>query len=105
MNSEELTVLLARIQVLDNRQVDELTIQAWEPLVEDLDYSDAVQAVITHFRDSTAYLQPAHIRALIRSARQRQGALTMSPRVEDCGNHRRLPDGTCLYCEARPDAH
>lgn len=69
MNTEELTVLLARIQVLDNRQVDQLTIQAWTPLMADLDYQDAVEAVNTHFRESQAYLQPAHVRALVKRAR------------------------------------
>jgi len=34
MSLQELTMLLARIQVLDNRQVDQLTIEAWEPLME-----------------------------------------------------------------------
>lgn len=55
--------------MLDNRQVDELTIQAWMPLMAHLDYQDAVEAVNTHFRESTAYLQPAHIAALVKRAR------------------------------------
>lgn len=62
-------MLLARIQVLDNRQVDQLTIQAWTPLMADLDYQEAVEAVNTHFRESPAYLQPAHVRALVKRAR------------------------------------
>lgn len=61
MNTEQLTALLARIQVLDNRQVDQLTIEAWEPLVADLEYDDAVAAVNTHFRTSDNYLKPVHV--------------------------------------------
>lgn len=69
MNTDEVTMLLARIQVLDNRQVDQLTIEAWTPLMANLNYPDAVEAVNTHFQESTAYLQPAHIAALVKRAR------------------------------------
>ena len=69
MNTEELTTLLARIQVLDNRQVDELTIQAWAPLMADVNYLDAVQAVNLHFQRSGEYLKPAHVVAGVRSIR------------------------------------
>lgn len=104
MNRPELTVLLARIQVLDNRQVDELTLQAWEPLVADIEYQAAVDAVNAHFRESTAYLLPAHIIARVRAARAALEQPTMSPEApESCpdGRHRRLPDGTCLFCTDR----
>lgn len=69
MNTDELTMLLARVQVLDNRQVDQLTIEAWTPLMADLDYAEAVEAVNTHFRESTMYLQPVHVRALVKRGR------------------------------------
>lgn len=61
MNTEEVTMLLTRIQVIDNRQVDQLTIEAWEPLLTNTDYEDAVEAVNTHFRTSENYLQPVHV--------------------------------------------
>lgn len=61
MNTQELTALLGRIQVLDNRQVDEITLQAWEPLVANVDYEDAVEAVNAHFRTSDRYLLPVHV--------------------------------------------
>lgn len=108
MTGEELTVLLARIQVLDNRQVDKLTLQAWEPLMAGVDYLDAVAAVNAHFRESTEYLKPAHILGRIRKARLAALPSTMSPEVGSCapGAHRRLPDGTCVFCTDRefPDA-
>lgn len=63
MNTEHLTALLARIQSVDNRQVDDLTIEAWEPLLGDLDYSDAVNAVNRHFRETDKWITPSHIRA------------------------------------------
>lgn len=60
---EETGKLLARAQVIDNRRVDEATILAWHDLVGDLDYGMAVEGVRLHFRESTAYLVPAHVRA------------------------------------------
>jgi hypothetical protein len=98
MNIQELTTLLARIQVLDNRQVDELTIHAWAPLMADVPYANAVQAVNAHFRESTEYLKPGHITQRVWRAMPKP---TSSPRITDCGNHRRLPDGTCTRCEHR----
>lgn len=61
MNVDQVTALLTRIQVLDNRQVDQLTIEAWTPLMSRLEYADAVEAVNIHFQTSSEYLQPAHI--------------------------------------------
>ena len=103
MSLQELTMLLARIQVLDNRQVDQLTIEAWEPLMEGVEYADAVAAVNAHFRESTEYLKPAHIINGIYAARMRSLPDTMSAARPDCGSgsHRRLPDGTCIICPSR----
>jgi len=102
---DELTTLLARIQVLDNRQVDQLTIQAWEPLMDDVHYLDAVNAVNAHFKESTAYLLPAHIVQRIAAARRAALPATMSE-VHTCAfdKHRWLADGTCMLCtERKPD--
>ncbi|OAZ40924.1 hypothetical protein A9Z40_03000 [Microbacterium arborescens] len=103
MTGNELAVLLARIQVLDNRQVDELTLQAWEPLMEGLAYADAVAAVNAHFRESTEYLKPAHIVQRVRASRLAALPATMSAARPECapGAHRRFPDGTCLFCTHR----
>lgn len=88
MNTQEVTVLLARIQVLDNRQVDELTIQAWEPLVEDIEYVDAVQAVNEHYRGSDRYLMPKHIvEAAHRAKALRTAASTRGRHVHKFDRH------------------
>ena len=79
MNSDEVTMLLTRIQVLDNRQVDRLTIEAWTPLMEDIDYSEAVDAVNKHFHTSTAYLVPAHIVAGVVAARNDRAERQLEP--------------------------
>jgi len=101
VNTEEVTMLLARIQVLDNRQVDQLTIEAWAPLMADVTYSDAVEAVNRHFQTSTKYLMPAHIRQGIA---MREAVATMSEVRGECppGRHKTLPNGTCMLCTFRP---
>lgn len=102
MTIDELTTLLARIQVLDNRQVDQLTIEAWAPLMADVPYGAAVDAVNDHFRSTTEYLQPAHIVQAARTRRRFQLPQTMSPEApDDCGHHKWAKDGTCLFCNAR----
>lgn len=63
MNLEQTAALLARVQVIDNRKVDEATVLAWQELLGDVDYPAALEAVKLHFRESTAYLLPAHVRA------------------------------------------
>lgn len=105
MSIDELTTLLARIQVLDNRQVDQLTIEAWAPLMADVPYAAAVDAVNTHFRTSTAYLQPAHVVQGVAASRRLELPETMSPEAPDSCEprrpHRWLADGTCMLCTSR----
>ena len=108
MNVDQLTMLLARIQVLDNRQVDELTIQAWTPLMEDVDYGEAVAAVNAHSIESTEYLKPAHIVQRVRAKRKDALPATMSPEGKDCTelgrpSHEWMDSGYCLFCEQRRD--
>jgi hypothetical protein len=63
MNIEGTNDLLVHIQIVDNRQVGDATVLEWHELVGDLDYDEALEAVRLHFRDSTEYLKPAHVRA------------------------------------------
>lgn len=109
MNTDQLTMLLARIQVLDNRQVDELTIQAWTPLMESIDYKAAVEAVNAHAMESTEYLKPAHIVARVREAAKVR-AIEPTRKSEymrwvDCTDEGRkhvwCKDGSCAVCEQR----
>lgn len=96
-------MLLARIQVLDNRQVDALTLEAWQPLMADVPYPAALAAINEHFRESGAYLQPSHIVGRVRQSRLAALPSTMSAERPNCspGAHRRLPDGTCMLCTHR----
>lgn len=69
MNITEVTALLGRIQVLDNRQVDELTIEGWAPIMAPVAYRDAVEAINWHFANSRDYLMPKHIVDRVRAVR------------------------------------
>lgn len=62
MTREEFHALLTRLQVLDNRQVDRVTADAWWPIIGHLRYDDALEALNNHFRDNPdTYLRPGHI--------------------------------------------
>lgn len=56
-----MATFLARIQVADNRQVDELTLIHWHDVCGDLELVDALAALVMHCRETTEYLKPAHI--------------------------------------------
>jgi hypothetical protein len=94
MNVQQVTAVLTKIQALDNRQVDELTITAWTEMIGDLEYRDALDAVARHFRDSTSYLQPAHVRGLALSIARDRGARGVGT---DTSNRalRRCPWSSC----------
>ena len=82
MNIEETNQLLIRIQVIDNRQIGDSTVLAWHELVEDVDLATALEAVRLHFRESTQYLTPAHVRAGIERIR----VAGLGPRQDEWGN-------------------
>lgn len=70
MKTDELTMLLTRMAVVDGRDVDVLTLEAWEPLLSDLDYADAVEGLNTHYRTDSRRPTPAHLRTAAEHARR-----------------------------------
>lgn len=72
MNREEAAQLLGLIALGDNRQISHETVAYWHGLLPDIRLDDATQAVAIHRRESTAYLQPAHIVELVRAERRRR---------------------------------
>lgn len=68
MSPADVTRLLAIIATFDNRRVEESTIAAWSAVFTGTPwtFTQCREAVIRHARDSTEYLQPAHV---IRGAR------------------------------------
>lgn len=105
MNTEEVTMLLTRIQVLDNRQVDQLTIEAWEPLMDGVDYEDAVSAVNTHFRTSEKYLLPAHVVDGAKEAKRRRISIARTTFHKPAWDTTPAGRKYCTICHEDEDVH
>lgn len=104
METREAFQLLTLASARDGRTVDAAVAAVWADDLADVTLSDAVAAARDHYRESSTWLMPSHIIDWLRSKRRSALPLTMSEEApEDCGKHRRLDDGTCLYCTHRED--
>lgn len=105
MNTQEAFQLLTLASARDGRTVDVEVATVWADDLSDVALRDAVEAAREHYRESTSWLMPAHIVGYLRERKQAaRAALTMSPEAPDScpdGRHRRLQDGTCLFCTDR----
>ena len=70
MNLTETTTLLAMIQAFDRRTVGQADVTAWQATLDDLRFDDCRDAVVAHFRNSSEWLMPAHVRATVKAARR-----------------------------------
>lgn len=61
MNIAETSMVLAKIQAFDNRNVDDATVIAWQEVLERHTLTDALVAVSDYFRVNSAWIMPAHI--------------------------------------------
>lgn len=69
MTIDELKVVVAKIQLGDNRQVDRLVLEYWWELIGDTNYDDALAAVNMHRREKPGlWLEPGHVLAGARRA-------------------------------------
>jgi hypothetical protein len=62
MNRSEIALLLGAVAARDRRTIGEADVLAWHEDLGDLGFDEARAAVSRHFRDTTEYLMPAHIR-------------------------------------------
>lgn len=69
MNRVEVVALLAYAGLRDGRKADDDVAEAWFEDVGDLPFEDCMEAARQHFKDSTEYLMPVHIRATVRTIR------------------------------------
>lgn len=69
MNREEAAKLLGIVALGDNRQISYELATYWHGLLPDIRVEDAIQAVAIHRRESTEWLQPAHVIRLVRRIR------------------------------------
>lgn len=65
MNPAEVSQVLAKAAAFDLRTVGQADVLAWLEAIGDLDVDDALAAVTRHYRDTTEWLKPAHIRQLV----------------------------------------
>ena len=101
MDKSQAGMLLAYVRSIQGGEVTRLDIEAWHDVLGHLDYDEARLAAKAHASDSPEYMKPAHIIQRVKQGRRAIEGGTMSPRREDCGQHRFLDDGTCMKCEVR----
>jgi hypothetical protein len=87
MNLVETYDLLTFVAAFDNRKFGDETAVAWQGLLGDLEIEECREAVRRHFRKSTNYLMPAHVRELVMVQREerrpRHEVVSMPSRFED----------------------
>jgi hypothetical protein len=69
MNRSEIALLLGAVAARDRRTIGEADVLAWFEDLGDLGFEEARAAVSRHFRESTDYLMPAHIRQHVKVIR------------------------------------
>jgi hypothetical protein len=68
----ETAQLLGKAALIDNRKVDAATVEAWHEIIGHIDYRTALTSLTIHRASSAEYLQPAHIIANLRKARDQR---------------------------------
>lgn len=104
METREAFQLLTLASARDGRTVDAAVAAVWADDLAGVSLAEAAEAAKRHYRESSAWLMPAHVIEHVRAMNRKQfRALTMSEEAPDCepGAHRRLRDGTCMYCSHR----
>ncbi|WP_336698212.1 hypothetical protein [Curtobacterium sp. USHLN213] len=66
MDLDETAKLLTVVAAYDNRKVQRETVIVWQQALSHLTLDVAQQAVVLHFKESTAYLLPGHVNAAAR---------------------------------------
>lgn len=79
MTLDEIKRLLAQAAARDARQPSHAMAMAWSIDLEGMEYPEAVEALNRHFRESTAYLDPARIWAYVRVLRDEKRRGTSAP--------------------------
>jgi hypothetical protein len=81
MNRAEMQKLLVQISYIDNRIIDDYTVEMWHRTIpEDVTYIEAATAVPIAFAESDAYVTPNRILQIVK--RMRQDHATRNQHVE-----------------------
>lgn len=62
MNKQETAIVLETISAVDGREVTDLSVVAWQRLLADVEYGDALEVVHEHYRTESRRIWPADIR-------------------------------------------
>jgi hypothetical protein len=79
MNYDQVRTLLAQVAARDARQPSHAMLMAWTIDLDGIEFDEAVEAVNRHKKESTAYLEPAHIWAHVRVIRDEKRKGTSAP--------------------------
>jgi hypothetical protein len=79
MTLEETVDLLTVATAFDRRTVGEGDVIAWHAAIGDLGLDDARAAAIAHYRDSTEWIMPGHVRQRVRAMRSERLAREITP--------------------------
>lgn len=109
MNLAEAAAVLAKAAAFDRRTIGEADILAWHDALADLPLGDCLAAVTEHYRDSTDWLMPAHIRrtandldrARRRKVREQLEAAELQAAIAASPLHDRRDDVTALIAQLR----
>jgi|HubBroStandDraft_3_1064219.scaffolds.fasta_scaffold69173_1 hypothetical protein len=69
MNRDDVIDLLTIVSAADNRQVTAPDIVVWHEHLERYERDECLDAIMSHQRESTEYLQPAHVIQRVRAKR------------------------------------
>lgn len=114
MNRPEVVVLLTLAGTYDYRKVGDADVESWHLALGDVDFDDAKNAVVRHYREFTDRLMPAHVRngvKVIRDERRRlepsEARALPSPFEEDINRQVRMEAGAATVREvlSRLTAH
>lgn len=61
MDLQQTGILLAKIALIENRTATNETIRAWQEILANTEFEDAMEALVQHYRNSTEACKPAHI--------------------------------------------
>lgn len=65
MTPADAAKILAVAAIFDRRTIGTIEAAAWAEALDDLDPKECAEAVRAHYRDTTTWLMPAHVRGLV----------------------------------------
>lgn len=81
VTAPEASVLLAMACARDHRKPDQWTVKAWAEDLDDVDFNDAQEAIRTHYRSSSDWLDAAQIRRTVRAMEAER--IAAGPNLDD----------------------